>query len=442
MYKCILIFFGLLIIPACAILPGAGSTIAEPTQETEALESPALTPAISPTIQEPSPEPQLNPSGVPAPAFASLRMFDGGTGWAVGAAPEAASQIFHTSDGGSAWEIAGPPQAEAAPEGYQARVFFLDSLHAWVTYYPSATPAALGPSSVWHTTDGGASWISGFTPPISQNIPDYAFEALHFTDPQNGWLMLAHSPGAGNAPVSIFGSWDAGVHWETLIDPFSGESGHLHTCCRAGMLFLDTLNGLVAYGGGPYTMPMVHLTHDGGLIWNSQELPPANPEMFARAVCGSGSPSAMGGESVALVVSCFDPDRPAPIPIPYLYTSEDAGVSWESLPLPDETVLSAPLRNYRRDYRLQFIDAQHGWLFVQDEDWAQGDPPAVWTHLYQTQDGGLTWMKLAQLDWIGEFSFTDPVQGWAITLRGNLLGLLHTRDGGASWQQLNPVLTP
>lgn len=442
MRKYALLLIGLILIPACMLFPGVGPTADLAPQETGTVALPTVAPIATPTHQPSTPSLPATPSGEPAPAFGHLRMFSGGVGWSVGAASQAASQIFRTRDGGFSWEYTGPPQAEAAPNGFQAHAFFLDAQHAWVTYYPSEAPAALGPSSVWHTSDGGASWIPGFTPPTNPNIPDYAFEALYFSDPQNGWLMLAHSPGAGNAPVSIFHTQDAGVHWEVLVDPFTGNADRLHTCCRAGMLFLDSLNGFVPYGGGPYTMPMVHVTHDGGRTWESQELPPAEPHMFARAVCGSGSPSALGGLSVALVVSCFDPNRPAPIPIPYLYTSDDAGVNWQSQPLPDETVQSAPLRNYRRDYSLQFIDAQHAWLFVQDEDWAQGDPPAVWTHIFQTQDGGSNWVKLAQVDWIGEFSFTDPSDGWVNTRQGNMLALLRTSDGGALWQPVNPVLLP
>jgi len=438
MRKYLPILIGLIVIPACAVLPGLKPT---PAREAGDVETASPAPTSTPTIQQPTPEPQISPVGEAAPPFSSLRMFTAGNGWAVGASPEAASQIFRTIDGGYTWVHAGPPQGEAIPDGYNAHAFFLDPEHAWVTYYPPA-PSAQEPLPVWHTADGGASWSPGFAPPANQDIPDYAFEALFFTDSRNGWLMLAHSPGAGNAPVSLFRSEDAGVHWVTLLDPFGRQADRLHTCCRAGMLFLDTLNGLVAYGGGPYTAPMVHVTRDGGSIWNSQELPPTDREIFSRSACGSGSLSPLGGKSLALVVACFDAERPAPIALPYLYVSDDAGMSWRSTPLPDELARSGPLARYRREYKAQFIDAQYGWLFVQDEDWEQGDPPPVLTHIYQSQDGGLTWVEKVEVDWIGEFSFIDPLNGWAITHQGNDLGLLRTRDGGGTWRPLNPILQP
>jgi len=438
MRKYLTFLIALIIISACTVLPGLKPT---PAREAGEVEIPTPVAGNTPTSKQPSPEPQASPVGKAAPPFASLRMFTADTGWAVGASPEAADQIFRTIDGGYSWAYAGPAQEEAIPEGYRAHAFFLDSERAWVTYYPS-NASALGPSSVWHTADGGVSWTPGFTPHKDQNVPDYAFEALFFTDALNGWLMLAHSPGAGNAPVSLFHSEDAGVHWVTLLNPFQGQADRLHTCCRAGMLFLDALNGLVAYGGGPYTSPMVHVSRDGGYSWNSQELPPADEEVFSRAACGSGPISSLGENRLALAVACFDSERPAPIAIPYLYLSEDAGMSWRGAPLPDELVQSAPLSRLRREYRLQFIDAQYGWFFVQDEDWDQGDPPAVRTHIYQSQDGGLTWVEKAEVDWIGEFSFIDPMNGWAITRLGNNLGLLRTHDGGGTWQPLNPIIRP
>lgn len=441
MRKYLIILFGLLLIPACSLLPGLKPAETLPTELGDVGETSTELPERSPSPGPLPTETQVKISGKPAPPFADLHMFPGDSGWAVGAAPEAAGQIFHTSDGGYTWIYAGPPQEEAVPAGYRPYAFFLDPEQAWVTYYPAEAPP-LGPSSVWHTADGGGSWTPGFTPPLNQDIPDYAFEAMYFTDAENGWLMLAHSPGAGNAPVSLFGSRDAGVNWEILLDPFDGQAGNLHTCCRAGMLFLDNLNGFVPYSGGPITEALVHVTRDGGRSWISQELPPADTQLFARAICGTRSISGLGEAGLALVVACFDPDRPAPIPIPYLYISKDAGFSWSSIALPDEPVQSAPLARYRRDFQIQFIDATNGWLFLLDEDWSQGEPPAATTSIYQTQDGGLNWVKKAQVNWIGDFSFSDPQNGWAITRLGKESGLLRTGDGGENWQPLNPVLQP
>jgi len=441
MRKYLILLPGLFFIQACAVITGLKITQTLPTYtaEVEQVIPPAAVLSSTPTPTLPLPLPQVNPSGKPAPRFASLRMFTNDTGWAVGAEPEAAQLIFRTQDGGYNWTYAGPPQLDAIPVGTNAHAYFLDAEHAWVSYYPAVAPAN-GPSSVWRTQDGGLSWTPGFTPPPHPDIPDYAFEGLYFSDPQTGWLMLAHSPGAGHAPVSLFRSRDAGAHWETLLDPFEGQADRLHTCCRGGMLFVDRQNGLVAYAGGPYTAPMVHITRDGGSTWRSIELPLADPEEFEGAACGSESLSQLSGSKVALVVSCFDLERLEPGSLANLYISEDAGMSWRSLPLPEEPFEGSASGNLQREYHVQFIDAQNGWLFLQVQDWSQGETPVVHTSLYQTQDGGSLWTPRARLNWIGEFSFSDPLNGWAITRLGDDLGLLRTQDGGGSWIPLNPVL--
>ena len=65
---------------------------------------------------------------------------------------------------------------------------------------------------------------------------------------------------------------------------------------------------------------------------------------------------------------------------------------------------------------------------------------ALGTNLYATSDGGQSWTKLPPTPQpIGELSFVDINNGWAIG-PGNATTpspVLHTTDGGYTWQQVN-----
>jgi len=440
MRKYILILFLIIFMPACSLFSALGNTpTASPEIQTLTPTDTILpSPTPSETTSSFTPEPQVNPSGRPAPAFTSLDMVDSQIGWAQSEPTHAGEQIWRTQDGGYTWTAVGPPQPGSYPPDYVARTFFLDAHHAWVTYYPPQ-PLALGPSSVWATTDGGQTWTPGFTPPLDERIPDFAFESMTFIDPLHGWLMLQHSPGAGNAPVSLYGSQNGGINWELLVDPFSEGTARLNTCCRSGMLFMDEVTGIVGYAGGPIPPPLAHWTYDGGRTWESLELPRPTPPVSEFSTCGSGPPQNLGIGVVALLVQCFDPERPAPIALPFLYISTDDGTSWQVSPLPDELVNRAPLANFRRSNRVQFVSNTVGWLLVQDEDYANNEISYVQTHMFNTKDGGQTWEKIAQVSWAGIFDFIDDQIGWALPQLGTNTGLLHTQDGGSTWVALNPV---
>jgi photosystem II stability/assembly factor-like uncharacterized protein len=143
-----------------------------------------------------------------------------------------------------------------------------------------------------------------------------------------------------------------------------------------------------------------------------------------------------------------------------LLRTSDGGAHWVSQDLGDTSPLFTAI---------QFADAQHGWIAAWDHLLATTDGGATWFvqsnlrafdisfvsastgwmqaggAIYRTDDGGAHWQVQydnPDID-VSDIDFVDASQGWAIALidgmvEGEASGttmILHTSDGGASWQR-------
>lgn len=114
-----------------------------------------------------------------------------------------------------------------------------------------------------------------------------------------------------------------------------------------------------------------------------------------------------------------------------VYRTHDRGQTWEALPYPRST-------NPRIDVRyLVFITPEDGWLVLQDAFTVKG---ALW----QTTDGGKTWQPFPETNPLARTSevlFITPQEGFLIIrgpssqiADGTFRGILHTIDGGLTWE--------
>jgi photosystem II stability/assembly factor-like uncharacterized protein len=116
-----------------------------------------------------------------------------------------------------------------------------------------------------------------------------------------------------------------------------------------------------------------------------------------------------------------------------LYTSQDAGQTWQAAPLP------APFGSF------DFIGLEEGWLLG-----SQTSEPQADKEVFHTTDGGQTWTGQAQGILGGQVDFVDPQNGWVAP--GNAVvdengqpsvpALLQSSDGGKTWQEPGSQSSP
>ena len=88
-----------------------------------------------------------------------------------------------------------------------------------------------------------------------------------------------------------------------------------------------------------------------------------------------------------------------------------------------------------------------GYLYILDENtaWLPAWQNKNVTWLYRTADAGKSWQRFvwpANVNDVGSMTFVDQDHGWVIGMPSGKLSLLHTNDGGKTWQIVGPMNIP
>lgn len=150
----------------------------------------------------------------------SINFIDANSGWAAGSN----GIVFHTSNGGISWLQQYPPTGGA----WLWPIFFIDNNIGWTAGDPLF--------GVYKSTNGGNSW-STYSVPVVERI-----HSLLFIDYQTGWLCGTQG--------QIAKSLDGGITWtnlqsgtsETLRDIFLIDINHVR-CVGYNGTILNTLDG-------------------------------------------------------------------------------------------------------------------------------------------------------------------------------------------------------
>ncbi len=353
--------------------------------------------AILPTVAAPVTKPANTP-------LILIRMLDQANGWAL-----TNNAILKTTDGGLHWQtVKTLPAVSLTPNAA-----FRDTNYAWITFHDAS--AGQGVFTMLRTTDGGVSWQT-VTIQDPTGVSVYGgIDRPHFITTQEGWVTTGQAEGMHHSSMTIFHTTDGGLHWTMIANTApQSQNGLQDSGNKTGISFKDSQAGWVT-AEIPATYAWLSMTSDGGKTWHQQTL--SSPKAFSNAEqIGdfTTTPPVFFGNDGILPTTVFYQSQSYMV----LYVTHDGGKTWAP-------TTPAPVKGISSNDNIYVADRQHAW-FIDS------------TTFYATSDGGQSWAKVGQTpSAIGEMSFVDANNGWAIGPMDNKSPLLlHTTNGGKTWQAI------
>ena len=303
----------------------------------------------------------------------------GDSGWVTGHDNTYAPILLTSTDGGKSWApVESPPDLVCAPS-------FVSATEGWGI-------SSILTQGIVHTTDGGVTWHSQYTPLYSDayDFKQLLAQSIAAADGQHAWTV-----GAGGA---LLRTTDGGT-WAPVSS--SAAAGSL-----SAVDFSDSTHGWAVGWSGPGGL-ILH-TSDGGLTWGSQDSGTLHgltsisfvDDMDGWVGIGDGDPS---GRSL-------------------LHTT-DGGATWDF-------VSNGQWFDGGGVSKVQFVDEDHGWEMVNYSGL-----------MARTTDGGASWQELDTGGMTGafDFAFADANHGWlvgqaSVDITGAPIGkTAYTTDGGLTW---------
>lgn len=242
---------------------------------------------------------------------------------------------------------------------------------------------------------------------------DKNLRSIYFVDAMTGWA-------AGDSGA-VYRTTDSGRSWKPLLAGAPANINHIH--------FVDWNNGWMlgeSSSRDDESEAILFQTTNGGKTWSRKPFPNILSVHFLDAKTGW----AVGRNAT-------------------LMKTVDGGAEWTKVDSMEKLIgLPVESSNYSYGFRdIQFLDAQHGWLIGNFYGRARSNIGGV----FKTDDGGVTWQRVPvtiQTQFApGRFTpgvfhsvkFTDlntgSVTGEMYDGEGRFFFVLHTKDGGKTWEQ-------
>ena len=384
-----------------AVLACSMASAATPTVPSIPLATNAAAPLpVTATSTIPAAMDTATPTVPSQPVFSSpsihlLHMLDINNGWAL-----TDTAVVRSVDGGATWYDVTPASLNGAPVG----PFFLNASTAWL----AAMGADPNTGTLYHTTDGGATWTSTAVP--------FGGGSIMFVDPMDGWELIGLSAGMSHEAVSVFRTSDGGTTWSKVFTDDPGASGTSDSLPlvgdKNGITALDGNHAWVTGAQPTDNFIYIYTTSDGGATWTLQDL--TIPAGYNGAMTGPSLPVFFGANEAVLPVLLFATNTGTDF-----YISHDGGQTWTA---------TTPV-------------AQAGFLAV-----ASATDLFVWdgsAPLNVSHDAGASWSTVTPnvdiKDSMDYLQFVNANTGWALTADANGHCVLYkTTDGGTHWTVLIP----
>jgi photosystem II stability/assembly factor-like uncharacterized protein len=173
---------------------------------------------------------------------------------------------------------------------------------------------------LYRSTDRGKTWEQRPLPPAVGLPP-----VISFISDREGWLLSTGSPETQcNAQVAtVWHTTDGGATWQNL-----GANGIGAPQCKNSLSFVDAMHGYIGAWDDNHG-PSIYYTSDGGLTWKvCSEI--ADPPGFTTKGAGvTLQIGAVRGFGSILLAPATGSQNGAPVE--YVYQSADAGASWSYL---------------------------------------------------------------------------------------------------------------
>ncbi len=424
---------------------------------------PAGTPTLEagpPATASPTPEPSATP-----PARAALRpttiqagepltltqvvMHTVSDGWAL----SLDGHVYHTTSGPAQWQDVTPGQALQGQSPAAVAAFPSGAPQAAIVAYTQSDPGGLTRFLIFRTQDAGQTWQAS-DPLEAGSLDLVGLVQLFSQDGQHAWLLGQIYPGMHHVYTSLYASQDGGAHW-TLVESPEPDSSSPTLLSGSyslpyGRELLAFLNDQVGYAGNGE----LQMTKDGGKNWQAVSLPKdADYPQLSQASEYAAPPRFTSPQDGAFLlrVDEFDSIYCPPCDIfqtlpqaLYVYVTHDNGATWTPYPAPARTG------------SLAFLDADNGFFLGKDNP-----DPQVAARFFRMQDGGQSWAPVEAKGTppLGSaLQFVDEQHGFAYNLYvqpgpGNPFQafdnsatsaayLYQTSDGGLTWQEIKPVVSP
>jgi photosystem II stability/assembly factor-like uncharacterized protein len=352
---------------------------------------------------------------IPATSVASARIRDAqlvtpSFGWALTPAG-----LYRTRDSGGSWTAITPSGLASAAI---RAVFFRDPTHGWLAAASRAASGDLATVAVYRTTDGGTSWASAPVTAPSPALTDStgAPASFDFLDAQRGWLSVTLASSSAFSTGLLFATGDGGRTWTQQTAPIG-----------APVTFVDSQTGWTAGGAAGNRL---FVTRDGGKAWAPESLPlPAGQD---RQQIAYGTPVAASGALVSVPVTLDGPSAKLD-----WFVTRDRGKSWNlaasvdgagslepGTAVPTATAPTGDDVSVLHDGTVDVVSGQ--------------------SHSRHGSRG----LPLVANSGVADLSFASAVAGWAVVAGAYCTGaktgchdysaLFRTRDGGSSWEQIQP----